>query len=484
MAEKVLAGIEPARVMYYFEELSMIPHGSRDTKRISDYCVSYAKEHGFEYYQDNDNNIIIIKEASEGREQEEPIIMQGHLDMVCEVEPGVNKDMSVEGLELFVEGDLVGARHTTLGGDDGIAVAMALATMDDDNLSHPRLEAVFTVDEEIGMLGAVSIDVSPLKGHIMLNIDSEEEGIFTVSCAGGVVAECIVPVFREESAGNTFEIYVKGLTGGHSGIEINKGRATANKTVATILKQLGDYTDYRIISIEGGLKDNAIPVSSKAVVVTEASIECLKNKINEIAKPIIEEYKETDPMMEIGVCETESTLLPADSQSSQNVLDVFYNLPEGIQKMSANVDGLVQTSLNMGILTTAEDYVSLKYCVRSSVDKEKEELIEKMNEIVTEKGGRMELTGDYSGWEYRPDSPLRDTMASIFREQYGEEVRIEAVHAGVECGVLAGKIKNLDCVSYGPNLSEIHTYRERMSISSVARVYKMTRTIIEKGIKA
>lgn len=484
MAGNVLKGIEPERVMYYFEELAAIPHGSRDTKRISDYCVSYAKEHGFEYYQDNDNNIIIIKEASKGRENEEPIIMQGHLDMVAEVEPGIEKDMTQEGLELFVDGDLIGARHTTLGGDDGIAVAMALAIMDDDSLSHPRLETVLTVDEEIGMLGAVSIDVSPLKGHIMLNIDSEEEGIFTVSCAGGVVAECIIPVSRETYDGNVYEIYVKGLTGGHSGIEINKGRATANKTVAQVLKQLKDRLDFRITLIEGGLKDNAIPVSSKAVIVSKTGKNELEMIVKEIAKPIIDSFKDTDPTMEIGIRETDCALDSASESSSADILDVFYNLPEGIQRMSANVEGLVQTSLNMGILTTKNDCVSLKYCVRSSVDKEKEELVSKMNEIVAAKGGHMELTGDYSGWEYKPDSPLRDTMVAIYKEQYGEDVRIEAVHAGVECGVLAGKINNLDCVSYGPNLTEIHTYRERMSISSVARVYKMTRTIIEKGIKA
>ena len=484
MKERVLKGIEPERVFHYFEEISAIPHGSTDTKRISDYCVSYAKEHGFEYYQDSDNNVIIIKPASSGREQEEPIIMQGHIDMVCEVEPGITKDMTKEALDLFVDGDLIGARHTTLGGDDGIAVAMALAIMDDDSLSHPRLEALLTVDEEIGMLGAVSVDVSPLKGHVMLNIDSEEEGIFTVSCAGGVVAECIVPVLREESKGNTYEIYAKGLTGGHSGIEINKGRATANKTVAMILKSLKEKVDFRIVSIDGGLKDNAIPVASKGIIVTEAGLDELKAVVDEIAGPIISKHKETDPSMEIGVCEVKVQMLPASAKSTEDILDVFYNLPEGIQKMSEGVEGLVQTSLNMGILTTTETQVSLKYCVRSSVDREKNELVAGMNDLVKAHGGHMILTGDYSGWEYRPDSPLRDTLTAIYKEQYGKDVKIEAIHAGVECGVLAGKINDLDCVSYGPNLTEIHTYRERMSISSVARVYKMTRTIIEKGINA
>lgn len=483
MSEQILRNIEPERVFYYFENLAMIPHGSKDTKAISDYCVRFADDHGFEHYQDSDNNVIIIKEASKGREDEDPIIIQGHLDMVCEKAPDCTKDMSKEGLDLFVKDDLIGAYGTTLGGDDGIAVAMALAILEDDKLSHPRLEAVFTVDEEIGMLGASSIDVSPLKGHTMLNIDSEEEGVFTVSCAGGVVAECRVPFNTALNTNKCYEIEIAGLTGGHSGIEINKGRATANKLMSEVLMGLLKKYNFNLISLKGGLKDNAIPTESKACIATSEDIEILKSAVEELTKDIFIKYKSTDPGIQITVKNTDMTESVMDNESTERVLKVFANLPEGIQKMSSDVEGLVQTSLNMGILTTEEKYVSMSYCVRSSVDEEKQTLLDKMSEIISAGGGKMLLSGNYSGWKYRQESLLRDTMADIYCDMYGEKPRIEAVHAGVECGIFAGKIGNLDCVSYGPNLSEIHTYRERMSISSVKRVYDMTRRVIEKGVK-
>ena len=474
--------LEPSRVFHYFEEISQIPHGSGNTKLISDYCAEWAEAKGFEYHQDSANNIIIIKEASAGRESDAPIIIQGHLDMVCEKAEGVTKDMDKEGLDLYVDGDFLKARGTTLGGDDGIAVAMAMAILEDDELSHPRLEAVFTVDEEIGMLGAAVLDVSPVKGRVMLNIDSEDEGVFTVSCAGGVVATCSIPVKLQKNDRNTFKIVISGLTGGHSGVEINKGRATSNKLMAGILKELSNSTAINIVSVCGGLKDNAIPVHTEAIVCCDCSSEEIDNKLSSYVKAVIDRYSETDSGMKITVsaCDLETEAM--DDESTANVLNAFYSLPEGVQRMSEDVEGLVQTSLNMGILETAKDCVKMSYCVRSSVDSEKEELLEIMKAKMKEVGGVVSTVGDYPGWEYRKESPLRELMVDVFKEQYGKEPVIEAIHAGVECGLFAGKLEGLDCVSYGPDLSEIHTFRESMSISSVQRVYTMTRTVIERGI--
>lgn len=483
MSKQVLYKTEPERVLFYFENIAMIPHGSRNTKAISDYCVEFAKSHGFEYYQDQYNNVIIIKEASKGRESEAPIIIQGHLDMVCEKAPDCTKDMAKEGLDLFVDGDMVGAYKTTLGGDDGIAVAMALAILEDEQLSHPRLEVVFTVDEEIGMLGASDIDVSPLKGHIMLNIDSEEEGVFTVSCAGGVVAECRVPFKEVPNTNRCYEIEIKGLIGGHSGIEINKGRATSNKLLAEILNGLYKKCRFNLISVKGGMKDNAIPTESKACISSGEKSDVIEKVVKDIANVIITRYKTVDPGIQVSVKEIDLVKTTMDRESTEREIKVLLNMPEGIQKMSEDVEGLVQTSLNMGILLTEAGYVSMSYCVRSSVDEEKHELLNRMKTIVEAENGKVILSGDYSGWKYRQESPLRDTMSEIYYDMYAETPRIEAVHAGVECGIFAGKIENLDCISYGPNLSEIHTYRERMSISSVKRVYDMTRKVIEKGVK-
>ena len=468
------------RVFYYFSELAKIPHGSRNTKKISDYCVSFAKEHGLEYHQDDLNNVIIIKQASQGRENDDPIILQGHLDMVCEKAEGITKDMSVEGPDLVIDGDYLKANGTTLGGDDGIAVAMILAILEDDTMSHPRLEAVLTVDEEIGMLGAAAIDVSPLKGHTMLNIDSEAEGIFTVSCAGGVVASLRIPVKREHTDLQIFCIEISGLTGGHSGIEIHKGRASSNKVMAKILKELSDRIDIRLISVNGGLKDNAIPVSTTAVIGCKEDLEKVAISVCDIAKPLADQYKDTDPSMKVDITIYHGDAdEPVTAQDTIKVIDVLFSLPEGVQKMSPDIEGLVQTSLNMGILKTDKEKVELSYCVRSSIDSEKQELTDILKRKCDETGGELILSGDYPGWKYKKESSLREKMISIYKEQYNAEPVIEAVHAGVECGLFAGKIPGLDCVSYGPNLLEIHTHRERMDIESVRRVYSFTRKIIE-----
>ena len=466
------------RVFYYFSCLAKIPHGSRNTKQISDYCATWAKQHGFEYHQDEFNNLIIIKEASTGRENDDAIILQGHLDMVCEKAEGIDKDMSVEGLDLFIDGDFLKAKGTTLGGDDGIAIAMIMAVFEDETLSHPRLEAVLTVDEEIGMLGAAAIDVSPLKGHTMLNIDSEAEGIFTVSCAGGVVATGQIPFLLQENCSNTYSLELYGLTGGHSGIEIHKGRANSNKMMAQILKKLSESTQIRLVSINGGLKDNAIPVATTAVIACEEGLDEIAKKIKDIADPIVCAYAKTDPdiKLDVNIAKSDTSLIFADSKK---VIDLLFSLPEGVQKMSEDIKGLVQTSLNMGILSTKKDCIEMSYCVRSSVDDEKKQLVEKLKKGCEAAGGKLLLSGDYPGWKYRKDSPLREKMTRIYKNQYKSEPVIEAVHAGVECGLFAGKIADLDCVSYGPDLKEIHTYRESMSISSVKRVYEFTRRIIE-----
>ena len=468
------------REFYYFNEIAKIPHGSRNTKQISDFCANWAKEHGFEYHQDKLNNIIIIKEASEGREADEPVILQGHLDMVCEKEEGVKKDMTREGLDLYIDEDYLKARGTTLGADDGIAVAMIMAIMEDDSLSHPRLEAVFTVDEEIGMLGAADIDVSPLKGHTMLNIDSEAEGVFTVSCAGGVVASCHIPFTKENILTPSYSINIYGLTGGHSGIEINKGRASSNKLTAQILYELQNKLNFRLISVAGGLKDNAIPVATSAVITADIDLEKLADTVRQIAGSISEKYKNTDPGLKIDVNRTSANITEAmTTEDTGKIVDALYTLPEGVQAMSPDIEGLVQTSLNMGILETKDDHIEMSYCVRSSLDKEKNDLVEILGNKCKETNGKLILSGDYPGWQYRKISPLRDKMINIYKQQYGKEPVIEAVHAGVECGLFAGKIPDLDCVSYGPDLLEIHTPRERMNIDSVKRVFEFTKRIVE-----
>ena len=475
----VLSSLEPKSVFRFFEDLCAIPHGSRNTKAISDYCVAFAKERGLEHYQDADNNIIIIKEATSGYEDAPALILQGHLDMVCEKEPGCPKDMDKEGLDLLVEGDYVTAKGTTLGGDDGIAVAMALAILDAKDIPHPRLEAVFTVDEEIGMLGAVSMDVSPLKGRQLLNLDSEEEGVFTVSCAGGNVSTCLLPIARAPFQGSALTVTISGLQGGHSGTEIHKGRANSNMLMGRLLQAMAGATELRVVEVNGGLKDNAIPIKTTAQVLV-ADAAAAKAAAQEMGACFAAEYRVTDPNVAVTV-EDGSADEAMDAASTKKVLCMLTCLPNGVQVMSADIEGLVQTSLNLGILATENNLVRASFCVRSSVDSQKEMLKARLGCLMEQLGGRVEFFGEYSGWEYLADSPLRERLVAAFREQYGREPRIEAIHAGVECGIFAGKLDDLDCVSIGPDLQEIHTPRERLSIASTQRLWSFVLEVLKRS---
>lgn len=475
----MLEHLQPERVFYYFEQICGIPHGSGNTKQISDYCVNFAKEQGLEYYQDDDNNVIIIKEASAGYENAGPVIIQGHLDMVCEKTADCNKDMSKEGLDIYIDGDEIRAKNTTLGGDDGIAVAMAMAVLEDKSLCHPRVEAVFTVDEEIGLLGAGSIDVSCLKGKTMINIDSEDEGIFTVSCAGGNTVVTRLLVDRKDYEGTVYTIEITGCKGGHSGVEINKGRCNPNILMGRVLQDIQKAAELQIISVEGGLKDNAIPVQSKAVVVCDQEI-VIKTSVEEMQKVFANEYSSADPDIKLTLTKENVKAKVMDPVSTNKIICFLTCMPNGIQKMSMDIEGLVQTSLNMGIVESHEDHVKISFCVRSSVDSEREMLNRRIGTLAAQLGGSITIDGDYPGWEYKKDSKLRDLMIEVFKDQYGKEPKVEAIHAGLECGMFAGKIPGLDCVSFGPDLSQIHTVRESMNIPSVQRTYAFVLELLKR----
>ncbi len=476
----VLDHLEPKNVFRFFEELCAIPHGSRNTGAVSGWCVEFARARGLEVHQDDANNIIIIQGAAPGYENAAPIILQGHLDMVCEKAPGCARDMEREGLDLAADGDFVYAEETTLGGDDGIAVAMALAILDDPSIPHPRLEVVLTTDEEIGMLGAAALDVSPLRGRQLLNLDSEEEGIFTVSCAGGSLTSCRLPVTREPYEGGALCVRISGLTGGHSGAEIHKGRANADILLGRVLRAMAKRTELRLVSASGGLKDNAIPTAAEAVIAA-ADPAAASAAAEELAACLQAEYRVTDPALAVTVERTAAGETPMDRDSTQRALCLLACAPNGVQEMSHDIHGLVQTSLNLGILETGSEALTAAFCVRSSVASQKELLHDRLRCLTEQLGGTVDITGDYPAWEYRRDSALRDRMTEVFREQYGREPKIEAIHAGVECGLLCGKLPGLDCVSIGPDLLEIHTPRERMSISSVQRVWAFVLEVLKRS---
>ncbi len=475
----IIGNIEPKSVMSIFETICSIPHGSGNTKMISDWCVSFARERGLEYHQDELNNVIIIAPATPGYEESAPLILQGHIDMVCQKEPGLAKDMAREGLDLAVEGDTIRAIGTTLGGDDGIAVAMALAVLDAKDIPHPRLEVVLTVDEETGMYGAAGIDLSMLRGRMLLNIDSEEEGIFTVSCAGGARANCTLPVERENTDDQLVSIEICGLQGGHSGVEIDKGRANASILMGRLFS-LMEPGSFRIVSLAGGSADNAIPFRCTAELMGDAAaIIAAADKAEAIFR---NEYRNTDAGVRVLAEAKGSAKLPAlDAESTQRVCDALVLVPNGIRAMSSDIPGLVETSLNLGILKLEESELRMSFAIRSSVGSRKEMIKKKVITAISVLGGKVEITGDYPAWEYRAESPLRDRMVEVYTRQYGEAPQVLAIHAGLECGLLSEKLPGLDAVSFGPNMRDIHTTKETMSISSVQRVWKFLLEVLKES---
>ncbi len=491
----VLATLEPKRVFYYFEEICGIPHGSGNISQISDYLVAFAKERNLEVMQDEMKNVIIIKEATPGYEDEPVVILQGHMDMVAVKKPDCPIDMTKEGLVLRIEGDDIYAEGTSLGGDDGIAVAYALALLDADTIKHPRLEVIITVDEEVGMDGARAIDLSMLKGNRLLNLDSEDEGIFLTSCAGGARARLTLPLQRVETKGVLVELVIEGLQGGHSGVEIHHERGNSNCLMGRVLWNLKEKYPIQLIRLNGGLADNAIPRQTKAVVLlgeeTELGKELLSGAketglhtlLEELRKQIAEELATKDPSfaMSWNVVQqagADKAVTVADTAKAAGFLIA---LPNGVQNMSADVKGLVETSLNMGMLTLQEDgALEIVFAARSSVESAKEALLQKLDAIAVLAGGDCEVTGNYPGWVYRVDSPLREKMICVFREMYGRAPQVEAIHAGLECGILGSKIKDLDCVSIGPDMKDIHTTEERLSISSTQRVWEYLVKLLEQ----
>ncbi len=471
---RILEGLNPEKVFYYFEEISAIPRGSGKTDAVRDYCADFAKARELEYITDNAGNIIIFKPACSN--DSEPVIIQGHLDMVWEKDETCRINFETDGLELFVDGDYVGARGTTLGADDGIAVAMCLALLDADDIVHPPLEIVFTADEEVGMTGATGLDCSVLKGKRMINLDSEEDGVMWVSCAGGVRAEFILNVDYESNSQNCFEISVSGLHGGHSGAEIHNGYANANKVLGRVLQMLVEKADYVLCNIGGGAMDNAITRDSKCVVASDADI-C--GIIEEISAEIADDYKKADPDIKISASPCNKAEKSMTENSSKYAVDLLNDLPSGVIAMSKDIEGFVETSLNLGVLKCVDSVVSATFAVRSGVDSEREKLCERLKDIAAKYGCRIEFRTPYPAWEFKDGSELQEKMKQIYRDINGKELTVTGIHAGLECGMFCGKIKGLDCVSLGPEMHGIHTPQERLSISSCGKLWNFLLEVLK-----
>ena len=478
----VLEGLKPEKVFEFFEMLCSVPHGSGNTKQISDLCVKFAQERGLRCRQDEHNNVIIWKDASQGYERAEPLILQGHLDMVCAYEPDCGIDMAAEPVRLVVDGDWIKADRTSLGADNCIGVAVALALLDDETLRHPRLEALFTTDEETGMNGAFGVDLSVLEGKNLVNLDSEEEGYLTVSCAGGLRVDCLFAADWEDAPEDWrfCEILIDGLKGGHSGAEIHKGRASATQLMGRFLYHAMMETGLRISSMTGGTFTNVIPLSSRAVVALPADkTDIFAALCREHEVMFLKEYGTADPGLRMRTAQLDERAKVFSSARTDDLIRFMLLSPYGVKAMSMDIAGLVKTSLNLGVIRTDERGIGLYFSLRSSVQSQRDMLEERLHVLCEVFGADFSTHDPYPAWEFKKESPLRDALSAACEQVLGEKPNITATHGGLECGLFMEKRPDFDCVSIGPEMHEVHSVRERLSISSTERLYRIMRSFVE-----
>ena len=476
-----LSSLNPEKVFAFFEKICSIPHGSGNCAALSAFIADFAKQRRLDFAVDAEQNVLIRKPASPGYEKYETLILQGHLDMVCEKDPELEFDFAKDAIQPYIDGDDIKARGTSLGGDNGIAIAMMLAILDDDTLHHPQLEMLMTVDEETSMDGAFGFDCAQLRGHRLINLDSEYEGVLMCSCAGGVDVVCNLPVLREEKEGCRLTLTVAHLRGGHSGVEIDKGRANANILMGRLLFRLQNELPLGIAEYCGGSRVNAIASHAEAEILIEKSrlTEC-EEHIKQMEAIFRKEYHASDPDISVNLKLSESGCFPVlDEASAARMISLLLILPDGMQEMSAEMPGLVQTSCNLGAASLQESAFTFTSSIRSCMETKKMMLAEKIMRIVVLTGGSAALEGDYPGWSYQPDSRLKETLINAYQKVCGIKASAEAVHAGMECGIFAAGIPNLDCVSIGPTMGDVHTPQEHLSISSVQRTWKVLLTALE-----
>ncbi len=479
----ILTALQPEGVFACFEEITRIPHGSGNIREISNELKHFAEERKFKCRQDEAGNVVIFVPGKHGGENASPVMLQGHMDMVCEKNADSRHDFKNDPLDLRMMDDYVFARGTTLGGDDGIALAFCLAIADDPTLTHPPLELVFTVDEEIGMLGAKALDTSDLKSRRLINLDSEDEGKILLSCAGGLTGHMRVPVKFTKKSGHKYQIIISGLKGGHSGQEIDKYHANANILLGRLFHFLRKKMYFDLVDCRGGLADNAIPRDADAtVLVRQEDFAAFEAIIKEFAETIKNEYRANEDNIQIycnSFGESEENVLVG--KTMERVIFLLNTVPDGVQKMcqEPSMKGLVETSLNIGIMRLEESDFRLTASVRSSIESAKHNLSDKLRYLTETIGGSYEVAGEYPGWEYDENSELLAVSKEVFYQVYGHEPITEGIHAGLECGIFSNKIPGLEIISIGPDILNIHTPNEKLCISSVQRTWLYLTKLLE-----
>ena len=468
----LLQNTEPKEVFKWFYEISQVPRGSGNERAISDFLVKFAKDRNLEVHQDKAMNVIIKKPGTAGYEKAPTVIIQGHMDMVCEKEASSNHDFLKDPIKFVVRGEMLYADKTTLGGDDGIAVAYALTVLDSKDIPHPPLEVLITTEEETGMGGAMALTDEHLQGTRLLNIDSEEEGVFLVSCAGGANVHVFFDIKKETAKGKFLKITVGGLLGGHSGIEINKQRANSIKLLGRILYNIKQNEKINIVEISGGSKHNAIAKDAYAVIAAE-NTEAVLKIVEKMAADFKGEYRAVDKLLTVTANETQN---PSGQMFTKeltlNLIDFMASIPNGVQYMSMEIPGLVQTSLNNGVLEELDGKIKFTTSVRSSVKSALDEIVDVLRIQAERCGAEFKKASEYPAWEYSPDSPVRDAAVNVYKKLNNKEPLMTAIHAGLECGLLKKTLPKVDAISFGPNLYDVHTPNEHMDIASVERVWK------------
>ncbi len=470
-----LINLEPKNVFKWFYEINQYPRSSGNEKAISDFLVKFAKERKLEVYQDKALNVIIKKAGTPGFENSETVIIQGHMDMVCVKTEDSIHNFETDPIEMIVEGDTIRANKTTLGGDDGIAVAFGLALLDSNDIPHPPIELLVTTNEETGMDGAMALTAEHLSGKKLINIDSEEEGIFLVSCSGGATIDSVFELEKETTSLPAYEISISGLKGGHSGIEISLQRANAIKVLARLLNEVKE--NITLSSISGGIKHNSIPSTSKAVFVTE-NFNSIEGKLKTLIADIKEEYRVEEPNFKVEIKKVE-TKESYSKKLSDRIVDFLMILPDGVQYISKDIEGLVQTSLNNAVIGEVDKKLVLVTSIRSASSSSLQEIINKIKTLADLLDIKTKVYSTYPAWQYEANSELRDIAIATFKECYGKEPKINSIHAGLECGLLKGILPNTDMISFGPNIKNAHSPAECMSIASVQRVWEFLKQLLK-----
>ena len=465
-----LVGIKPERVFYHFEEISKIPRESYNEKAISDYLVEFGKKLNLETYQDKYYNVILRRKASQGYEDTPGIIIQGHMDMVCEKENDSNHDFKKDPIDLVVDGNRLKANKTTLGGDNGIAIAMGMAILEDESIKCGTIELLATTSEEIDLNGALSLEPNILKGKMLINIDSEDEGVITVGSAGGVEIDILLPIERETlSDVNLYTLSLEKLQGGHSGVEINQKRGNANKILVEVLQNLKVLTDYSLVEVFGGSKDNAIPRSGKVVL---ASSKDIKDIISKVADEVKAKYISFEPEMIFALeTTTAKEISVLSNKSLDSYIKTIEELPTGVNTWMKEYPEIVESSDNLAIVKTLDENINIIISLRSSDPEVLKELREKISNILKENNALFEFSAGYPEWKFRAESKLRDKALEVYKKLYNKDMKVEVIHAGLECGAISQNYPDIDFISVGPNLRDVHTPSEYLEIDSTERVY-------------